>query len=150
MELLSQDILTCNTTVIWPPNTKIDFIHKIQQLANNDSTKINEENYHQKNKIDFLNSIVKRSVHKKHHSGGPKMPVVFMSQKSKVECERVSRMSSWGFMSFVLSIVNGVINISNNINNNNNNRNNNNNDNNDNQFNTNLDSSSNTQMAGGN
>merc|ERR1712062_539948 len=66
-----------------------------------------------------------------------------------LECERSSRMSSWGFMSFVLSIVNGVINISNNINNNNNNRNNNNNDNNNNQFNTNLDSSSNTQMAGG-
>ena len=60
-----------------------------------------------------------------------------------------SRMSSWGFMSFILSIVNGVINISNNINNNLNNRNNNNNDNNNNQFNTNIGNSKNTQMAGG-
>ena len=58
-------------------------------------------------------------------------------------------MSSWGFMSFILSIVNGVINISNNINNNLNNRNNNNNDNNNNQFNTNIGNSKNTQMAGG-
>ena len=58
-------------------------------------------------------------------------------------------MSSWGFMSFVLSVVNGVINISNNINNNNNNRNNNNNDDNNNQFNTNIGNTMNTQMAGG-
>ena len=157
MELLSQDILTCNNnSLIWPLTTKIDFVQNVQQLAanNSNSTKINNnEKYYQEHssisKIEFLNSIVKRSAHKKHHSSGPKMPVVFMSQKSKVECERSSRMSSWGFMSFVLSIVNGVINISNNINNNNNNRNNNNNDNNNNQFNTNLDSSSNTQMAGG-
>ena len=48
------------------------------------------------------------------------MPVVFLPQKSKTECERVSRMSSWGFMSFVLAVINGVINISNNINSNNN------------------------------
>ena len=50
----------------------------------------------------------------------PDMPVVFLPQKSKTECERVSRMSSWGFMSFVLAVINGVINISNNINSNNN------------------------------
>ena len=62
-----------------------------------------------------------------------KMPVVFKPQKSQTECERDSRMSSFGFMSFVLSVVNGVINISNNINNNNNNRNNNNNDDNNNE-----------------
>ena len=78
MELLSQDILTCNNiTVIWPPTTKIDFIQKVQQLANNNSSKINEKYQQKTSKIDFLNSIVKRSVHKKHHSG-PKMPVVFM------------------------------------------------------------------------
>ena len=59
-------------------------------------------------------------------------------------------MTSWGFMSFMLSIVNGVINISNVILIKIGNRNNNNNDSNDNQFNNNLDSSSNTQMAGAN
>jgi hypothetical protein len=75
--------------------------------------------------------------------------VVFIPQKSKTECVRVSKMSSWGFMSFVLSVVNGVINISNNINNNNNNRNNNNNDDNNNQFNTNLANGNNVQTAGG-
>lgn len=77
------------------------------------------------------------------------MPVVFMPQKSQTECERVSKLSSFGFMSFVLAIVNGVISVSNNINNNNNNRNNNNNDNNNNQFNTNLGNTNNVQMAGG-
>ena len=41
----------------------------------------------------------------------PNMPVVFLPQKNTVECERVSRMSSWGFMSFVLAVVNGVINV---------------------------------------
>ena len=78
-----------------------------------------------------------------------KMPVVFLPEKNTVECERVSRMSSWGFMSFVLAVINGVINISNNINSNNNNRNNNNNDQNSNQFNTNLGNTNNVQMAGG-
>ena len=77
------------------------------------------------------------------------MPVVFMPQKSQTECERVSRMSSWGFMSFVLSVINGVINISNNINSNNNNRNNNNNDGNNNEYNANVANTNNMQMAGG-
>ena len=79
----------------------------------------------------------------------PDMPVVFLPQKSQTECERVSRMSSWGFMSFVLAIINGVINISNNINNNNNNRNNNNNDDNNNEMNANVANSNNVQMAAG-
>ena len=45
-------------------------------------------------------------------ANGPNMPVVFLPQKNTVECERVSRMSSWGFMSFVLAVINGVINVS--------------------------------------
>merc|ERR1719490_216565 len=58
------------------------------------------------------------------------MPVVFIPEETETECVAENRMSSFGFLGFVVSAVNAVVNVANNINNNNNNRNNNNNDNN--------------------
>ena len=81
------------------------------------------------------------------------MPVVFLPETSDLECVAQNRMSSFGFLAFVIQSVNAVVNVANNINNNNNNRNNNNNDNNNNQVNTNIANSANDQssmsMAGG-
>ena len=109
----------------WPLQAKADFANL---LKNPFCTK---DDWPVHNSVSKIHHLVQRSPTKKQEP--PKMPVVFMPQKSETECERDSRMSSWGFMSFVLAAVNGVINISNNINNNNNNRNNNNNDNNNNE-----------------
>ena len=58
-----------------------------------------------------------------------------------------TRMSSFGFLAFIVQSVNAVVNVANNINDNNNNRNNNNNDNNNNQANTNIANSGNTQSS---
>ena len=81
------------------------------------------------------------------------MPVVFLPEQSDTECVAQNRMSSFGFLAFVVQSINAVVNVANNINDNNNNRNNNNNDNNNNQVNTNIANSANTQesmsMAGG-
>ena len=80
------------------------------------------------------------------------MPVVFLPEESETECVAENRMSSFGFLAFVVQSINAVVNVANNINNNNNNRNNNNNDNNNNQVNTNIANSANSQdsmsMAG--
>ena len=73
------------------------------------------------------------------------MPVVFLPEESERECVAENRMSSFGFLAFVVQSINAVVNVANNMNNNNNNRNNNNNDNNNNQVNTNIANSANTQ-----
>ena len=127
----------------WPLEAKINLFETISKLSDN-SRCFGEEDI-ESCLQNSLHHLEKRSKPK----NDPKMPVVFIPKKSKTECERSSRMSSWGFMSFVLAVVNGVINISNNINNNNNNRNNNNNDNNNNQYNANVGNTNNQQMAGG-
>ena len=57
----------------------------------------------------------------------------------------VGLMSSFGYLSFVISVINSVINAANNINNNNNNNNNNDNDNNNNNINVNVQNSNNNQ-----
>ena len=75
------------------------------------------------------------------------MPVVFLPETSDLECVAQNRMSSFGFLAFVIQSVNAVVNVANNINNNNNNRNNNNNDNNNNQVNTNIANSANEQSS---
>ena len=75
------------------------------------------------------------------------MPVVFLPESSDLECVAQNRMSSFGFLAFVIQSVNAVVNVANNINNNNNNRNNNNNDNNNNQANTNIANSANEQSS---
>ena len=75
------------------------------------------------------------------------MPVVFLPESSDLECVAQNRMSSFGFLAFVIQSVNAVVNVANNINNNNNNRNDNNNDNNNNQVNTNIANSANMQIS---
>ena len=57
------------------------------------------------------------------------MPVVFLPEGSETECVAQNRMSSFGFLAFVVQSINAVVNVANNINDNNNNRNNNNNGN---------------------
>ena len=64
---------------------------------------------------------------------GDQMPVVFLPEESETQCVAQNRMSSFGFLAFVVQSINAVVNVANNINDNNNNRNNNNNDNNNNQ-----------------
>ena len=57
---------------------------------------------------DIRQSVIQTFHKREAIENQPNMPVVFLPQKSKTECERVSRMSSWGFMSFVLAVINGV------------------------------------------
>ena len=121
MSLLNAD--TDSFIQNWPLPARADFANSLKYSYCNYSSCLNLS------KVVNHHHLAPRSAAKNE----PKMPVVFKPQKSQTECERDSRMSSFGFMSFVLSIVNGVINISNNINNNNNNRNNNNNDDNNNE-----------------
>ena len=116
MSLLNAD--TDSFIQNWPLPARADFANSLKYSYCNYSSCLNLS------KVVNHHHLAPRSAAKNE----PKMPVVFKPQKSQTECERDSRMSSFGFMSFVLSVVNGVINISNNINNNNNNRNNNNND----------------------
>ena len=62
-----------------------------------------------------------------------KKPVVFLpNSPGGKDCEPSSRMSSFGYLAFVLSLINSVVNAANNVNANQNNNNNNNNNNNDN------------------
>ena len=62
-----------------------------------------------------------------------KKPVVFLpNSPGGKDCEPSNRMSSFGYLSFVLSLINSVVNAANNVNANQNNNNNNNNNNNDN------------------
>ena len=68
-------------------------------------------------------------------------------QESETECVAENKMSSFGFLGFVVASINAVVNVANNINDNNNNRNNNNNDNNNNQINTNIANSMNDQES---
>ena len=75
--------------------------------------------------ISHLDERVKRS--------GDQMPVMFLPEESETQCVAQNRMSSFGFLAFVVQSINAVVNVANNINDNNNNRNNNNNDNNNNQ-----------------
>lgn len=135
MSLLSQIDLASMQE--WPLKTTTDLFKAVNDLEA--SHRICQENE------ACQRLLIKRNAPQEENG----MPVVFIPQKSQTECERVSKLSSFGFMSFVLAIVNGVISVSNNINNNNNNRNNNNNDDNNNQFNTNLGNTNNVQMAGG-
>ena len=67
------------------------------------------------------NRRIRRSPKNKKGSS-PKMPVVFVPEASETECIPKYRMSSWGFMSFILATVNAVISQANNVDNNNNNR----------------------------
>ena len=77
------------------------------------------------------------------------MPVIFLPNDSKNEAEEDcgdsngTQMSSFGFMSFAMALVNTVINNANNVNNNNNNNNNNDNNNNNNLGNINIANSNN-------
>merc|ERR1719150_2443428 len=67
---------------------------------------------------------------------GGDMPVVFLPEESDLECLPSNRMSSFGFLAFVVQSINAVVNVANNINRERGqivNRNNNNNDNNNNQ-----------------
>ena len=70
-----------------------------------------------------------------------KHPVVFLPDGSKKACKPSGQMSSMGYLSFVVPVINSVINAANNINNNNSN--NNNNDNNNNKNNVNIQNSNN-------
>ena len=75
------------------------------------------------------------------------MPVIFLPDdgNDNEDCESAgdSKMSSFGFMSFAMAVVNAVINNANNVNNNNNNNNNNDNNNNNNIGNINVANSNN-------
>ena len=89
----------------------------------------------------FFDVRAKRSVNE-----GPDMPIVFLREESVTKCVPRKKISSWGFLGFVLAVVNAVINIIN-INNNNNNNNNNDNNNNVNDFNFIVANSKNTQKS---
>ena len=71
MDLLSEKFFTPNT---WPSEIKLDLAKAIQDLASNNSI------------TDFESPITHNLVKR---NAKPKMPVVFMPEKSKVECERV-------------------------------------------------------------
>jgi hypothetical protein len=85
-----------------------------------------------------------------------KQPVIFLPNESASSkfCKKAPKMSAFGYLSFVISVVNAVANAANNINNNQNNNNNNNNDNNNHNNNVNVANSNtnqnnmNTLMAG--
>ncbi|XP_023321444.1 myb-like protein A [Eurytemora carolleeae] len=74
-----------------------------------------------------------------------KHPVVFLPDGSSKPCKPSGQMSTFGYLSFILSVVNSVVNAANNINNNNNNNNNNDNNNNNNNNNVNIQNSNNNQ-----
>lgn len=74
-----------------------------------------------------------------------KQPVVFLPGNTSKPCKPSGQLSSFGYLAFVLSLLNGVVNAANNINNNQNNNNNNNNDNNNNNNNINIANNNNNQ-----
>ncbi|KAK4310507.1 hypothetical protein Pmani_017935 [Petrolisthes manimaculis] len=91
---------------------------------------------------------------KKRNRGGggvDDLPVVLVEEEDGTKCVASSHLSTFGFLGFVLNIVNAVINVANNINNNDNSNNNNNNNNNNNDLNINqaqiTQSSTNTNTA---
>ena len=47
---------------------------------------------------------------------GGDMPVVFLPEESDLECLPSNRMSSFGFLAFVVQSINAVVNVANNIN----------------------------------
>ena len=47
---------------------------------------------------------------------GGEMPVVFLPEESQTECLPSNRMSSFGFLAFVVQSINAVVNVANNIN----------------------------------
>ena len=98
-------------------------------------------------KGEHLNSKVFNEAYSRIRRDVNEMPVVFLPEQSETVCVAENRMSSFGFLAFVVQSINAVVNVANNINNNNNNRNNNNNDNNNNQVNTNIANSANTQES---
>nr|XP_027209823.1 adenylate cyclase, terminal-differentiation specific-like [Penaeus vannamei] len=65
------------------------------------------------------------------------MPIVLVPEESAAECVSNNQLSSFGFLGFVLNVVNAVINVANNLNNNDNSNNDNDNNNNNNDGNTN-------------
>ncbi|KAK3862246.1 hypothetical protein Pcinc_031877 [Petrolisthes cinctipes] len=65
------------------------------------------------------------------------LPVVLVEEEDGTECVASNHLSTFGFLGFVLNIVNAVINVANNINNNDNSNNDNNNNNNNNDLNIN-------------
>ena len=73
-------------------------------------------------------------------------PLIFIPEEGGKQCRPAQSISSIGFLSLVVSIVNSVLMVSNNINNNNNNRNNNDNNLNDNNDNTNVGNIGSMQM----
>ena len=72
MDLLSEQSFSPST---WSSEIKLDLFKAIQDLASNNSITDFES-------LTSHNNLVKRNAK-------PKMPVVFMPEKSKVECERV-------------------------------------------------------------
>ena len=72
MDLLTEQFFTPN---IWSSEIKLDLVKAIHDLASNKSAIPDFENF-------THHSLVKRNAKSK-------MPVVFMPEKSKVECERV-------------------------------------------------------------
>merc|ERR1719323_958654 len=75
----------------------------------------------------------------KSRPGKKKQPVVFLPNSNDgKDCVPSGNMSSFGYLSFVLSLINAVVNAANNVNNNQNNNNNNDNNNNDNNNNVNV------------
>ena len=116
----------------------MDIQNKISLLLHRDSF-----NWHG----EELNSKLFREAYSRIKRDVNEMPVVFLPEQSETVCVAENRMSSFGFLAFVVQSINAVVNVANNINNNNNNRNNNNNDNNNNQVNTNIANSANTQES---
>ena len=71
MDLLSEQLFSPKT---WSSEIKLDLAKAIQDLASNKS-------------IADFESLIPHNLVKR--NAKPKMPVVFMPEKSKVECERV-------------------------------------------------------------
>ncbi|XP_042875889.1 uncharacterized protein LOC122255690 [Penaeus japonicus] len=89
------------------------------------------------NRRHHTSSSKKRKKKKKKNPGEEDMPIVLVPEESAAECVSNNQLSSFGFLGFVLNVVNAVINVANNLNNNDNSNNNNDNNNNNNDGNTN-------------
>ena len=63
---------------------------------------------------NLLREVV-RSTRWRREVGGD-MPVVFIPEESETECLPSNRMSSFGFLAFVVQSINAVVNVANNIN----------------------------------
>ncbi|XP_063607996.1 probable protein kinase DDB_G0277539 [Penaeus indicus] len=89
------------------------------------------------NRRHHTSSSKKRKKKKKKNPGEDDMPIVLVPEESAAECVSNNQLSSFGFLGFVLNVVNAVINVANNLNNNDNSNNDNDNNNNNNDGNTN-------------